>query len=254
MPLTRKALLIINPGELGDEEYCPGVLKDADRYHNFMMSPVGGVWDGIEIRRLPRPSIREVRSAISECSLADYCLVMFSGHAAYSTIDRQLVLDLGGGQRIASTELQTGGAKQTIILDCCRVVYDVPLLEKKSAIASFSAQTLRETDPRKCRELFSKTVEQAPSSLVTLYSCTPGEYSIDLGGVGGLYNTSLLNAAVSWAADEARKAASTPQAALSVALAHNYAEQQTREKSKGVQNPTIDKPRSGPYFPIAVFA
>ena len=254
MPLTRKALLIINPGEVEDEEYCTGVFKDADRYQNFMMSPVGGAWVGIEIRQLPRPSVREVRSAISECSLADYCLVMFSGHAGYSNIDRQLVLDLGGGQRIASTELQTGGARQTIILDCCRVVHDIPLLEKRSAIANFSAQTLRETDPRKCRELFSGMVEQAPRSLVTLYSCTPGEYSIDLGGVGGLYNTSLLNSAVSWADGEARKAAYTPQAALSIALAHNYAEQKTREKSQGEQNPTIDKPRSGPYFPIAVFA
>ena len=43
--MTRKALIISNPGELGAENYCEGVKKDVANYKNFLMSAAGGGWD-----------------------------------------------------------------------------------------------------------------------------------------------------------------------------------------------------------------
>ena len=42
---TKRALLITNPGEQGDENYCKGVYVDAANYRRLMLSPQGGVWE-----------------------------------------------------------------------------------------------------------------------------------------------------------------------------------------------------------------
>jgi hypothetical protein len=42
MPLSRKALLIANPGEQGQENYCKGVYVDIANYQRFLASAVGG--------------------------------------------------------------------------------------------------------------------------------------------------------------------------------------------------------------------
>ena len=40
--MTRKALIISNPGEIGAENYCEGVLKDVENFKNYLQSPKGG--------------------------------------------------------------------------------------------------------------------------------------------------------------------------------------------------------------------
>ena len=49
MSLSRKALLICNPGEDGAENYCKGVFVDVKRYRELLMSPIGGAWLDTEI-------------------------------------------------------------------------------------------------------------------------------------------------------------------------------------------------------------
>ena len=56
MPITRRALLIANPGEVGDEDYCKGVYVDIKNYQQHLTSAEGGAWDGGEIQYLNRPT------------------------------------------------------------------------------------------------------------------------------------------------------------------------------------------------------
>ena len=53
--MTRRALIISNPGELGAENYCEGVNKDVINYKKYLMSSVGGGWYEDEIVCLEKP-------------------------------------------------------------------------------------------------------------------------------------------------------------------------------------------------------
>src|SRR5579872_4151749 len=121
MKMERKALIIGNPGERGAKNYCRGVEKDLEEYVSFFLSPIGGAWREPEIVILDRPSTEEVRVVIRSLRRVDYAIVIFSGHG-FTRADSQLILELKTDQRIEADELKRGAPKQTLVLDCCRVV------------------------------------------------------------------------------------------------------------------------------------
>ena len=55
--MTRKALIVGNPGEDGAENYCAGVLKDVENFNTYLQSPRGGGWYATEITTLMRPDM-----------------------------------------------------------------------------------------------------------------------------------------------------------------------------------------------------
>lgn len=119
MPITRRALLISNPGESGQDNYCRGVYVDVRNYQRLLLSSEGGAWDAGEIKHLDRPTAQDVRLWVADCSLHDYAFVMFTGHGWFSSADKDRVLELRKGESIASNELLKGTNKRTLILDCC---------------------------------------------------------------------------------------------------------------------------------------
>jgi caspase domain-containing protein len=255
MPPTKRALLIANPGEQGADNYAKGVYVDVRNYHRFLTSPEGGAWETGDIESMDRPTRGEVQLKIAEFARYDYTFVMFSGHGWYSSVDNDRTLELRKDERVSSRELLLHAKKRTLILDCCLVVHHEPMLEKMGRMALFANQAGFRRAPNReaCRKLFLKEVENAPIGYVRISSCAIDERSWDDDNTGGRYNSSLMGCAEAWAEKQAQNPWVT-DAVLNIAEAHEAAAAVTRRESNGVQNPTIEKAKSGPYFPFAVFA
>ena len=155
-----------------------------------------------------------------------------------------------------ASELLSGARRRTLILDCCQEVHNEPKFIKEARAAEMvnaSATRRRDPNPEACRRLFLRQVEASPRSIVVASSCSMNELLTDDDERGGRYNASLIEAAQDWANVQAQNEWAT-QDALSIVAAHDPATQETIKLSGGTQNPTISKPRTGPYFPFAVFA
>lgn len=248
--------MISNPGELGQENYCKGVYVDIENYRRLLTSPEGGLWDADDVLHLDRPTTKDVREWINRISWRDYVFVMFTGHGWYSSADRDRILELKKGEQIASLELLKDARKRTLILDCCQKVHTESLMEKKAAqmTAFAAAEALRIADPQRCKKLFLESIEKAPEGIVTLTSCATGEVSTDDDARGGRYNGSVIECVDDWFQAQAKNRHAHGGESLSVVAAHECAAERTRRLSAGTQNPGVEKPRSLPYFPMAVFA
>lgn len=257
MAFNRRALLISNPGERGDEHYCEGVNVDIRNYGHFLKSAIGGYWPEDKITKLLRPSRAEVREQIRSLADCDYSFIAFSGHGWFSRPDQATVLDLRKGENISEEELKIKYTKRTIILDCCREIrMESALLERREKYAEFSAeQNKRSPDGKLCREKFFKEVRSASSGIVTLHSCSQSETAGDDERAGGHYTSRLFVGANTWADQIAENVWSSNASAYSVVAAHTSATNSMKSGGVSRQNPWIDKPRTEQnYFPFAVFA
>lgn len=257
MSVTRRALLISNPGEAGAENYCKGVYADVRNYTRLLRAAHGGAWSQDDIVHLDRPTKTQVRQAVRDLGGYHYSFVVFSGHGWYSSKEMCNVLTLRQGEELASHELLEGANKRTAVLDCCRKVYHETISEsekKAMAMTRAAAAIRRQADPHKCRELFLSRIGGASMGIVEISSCGIGETAGDDEAQGGRYSSSLIAVADVWAEEESKKPSWTPDCWASVVGAHNPATEMTKRRSGGTQNPTISKPRSGEYFPFAVFA
>jgi hypothetical protein len=254
MPITRRALLISNPGEVGQENYCKGVYVDIRNYQQLLTSASGGAWEAGEIIHMDRQSAKDVRDMVAAISPRDYVFIMFTGHGWYSTANGDRVLELRAGEQILATDLLRGAKKRTLILDCCQKVHPDALLEKLARMINFAnAAVGRVPDRAACRKLFDDGVQATPESIVKLTSCSIGEYSTDDDTRGGRYNGSLIEYVEDWVQSQAKDRFSHGVATTSIVAAHEAAAEKTRRLSVDKQNPTIEKIRTGPYFPFAVF-
>lgn len=257
MPISKRALLISNPGEIGAENYCKGVYVDINNYQRLLTSSEGGAWENGEIRHLDRPTAQNVRDWLAIFSVYDYVLVMFTGHGWYSAPDRDRILELRKGEEIASNDLLVGTKRRTVILDSCQKVHQESLLEKLARQFAFTANAAeaRHTPNREaCRKLFLDSIQAAPQGAVRLTSCAIDEVSTDDDTRGGRYNASLIECVEDWVALQAKKQFYASPEMFSVVAAHECAAERTRKLSGGKQNPSIEKPKTSPYFPFAVFA
>lgn len=255
MPITKRALLISNPGEAGAENYCKGVYADIKNYQRLLTSSEGGGWEDGEIRHLDRPTAKNVREWLAIFSTYDYVLVMFTGHGWYSAPDRDRILELKKGQEIASSDLLVGTKRRTVILDCCQKVHQESLMEKLGRQINFANASVGRTANRAaCQKLFSDGVQSSPEGAMRLTSCAIGEVSTDDDTRGGRYNGSLVECVEDWVLAQSNKTFASGGAQFSVVAAHECAAAKTRKLSGEKQNPTIEKSKSAPYFPFAVFA
>jgi hypothetical protein len=256
MPITKKAVLITNPGESGAENYARGVYVDARNYQRFLASAQGGSWENSEIETMDRPTTAAVKLKVAELARYDYSFIMFSGHGWYSSIDKDRVLVLRENEEIASNELLRNSTRRVLIMDCCQVVdhESVTMRASEKMAAANESRTARAPNRAACRNLFSRQVEAAGSGIIRISSCGIDEKSWDDDNSGGRYNSSLLDCATEWANEETQKPVWTPDSSLSMVAAHDQATLVTRFKSNGTQNPSIEKAKTGPYFPFAVFA
>lgn len=243
--MSRKALIITNPGEAGAENYCAGVNRDRETYRAFLASPLGGWWYDSELQVLDRSSVAEVTSAVRTLASVDYALVIFSGHGAYSKAREETVLELRDGQELDLSDLIVDGKRQTLIIDCCRLPIEEELRESLSLKAQ---RAFVELHGPNCRAAYDQAIARCGAAVVTLYACAPGECAYDT-PQGGVYSQNLLRAAAAWADELTRR---TQGGSFSIAAAHEGAAARVAQRRGQPQTPGIEKPRSGPYFPFAV--
>ncbi len=245
-----QALIIGNPGERGEQSYCEGVEKDLEAYPTFLRSALGGTWRADEIKVLARPSVPDARAAIEDLKRADYSLGIFCGHGYIDAQSRSTMLILKRGQEINSAELFRGASKQSVILDCCRVVTPRIALDEAMKKALIAKAAL---DPAECRKYYEKTLDTCPDGLVVMFACDKNETASDDASAGGLYSSSLIAGVREWSGSFAINTQANYRT-FSVVQAHGNAKERVERLSGGRQNPNIQKPRSEPYFPFGIVA
>lgn len=98
------------------------------------------------------------------------------------------------------------------------------------------------------RDVYEQIIKGMPVMNLFLYSCDFGETSGDDSRSGGFYSSALLDVCH----QQARENHNLGQCYyLSAANAHELAKPIVKRK-KNNQNPQIEKPRSGPYLPLAI--
>lgn len=241
--MTRRALIISNPGEIGAENYCEGVKKDVINYKTFLMSPQGGYWYNNEIVCLEKPSKAVLKSYMDSLRDINYTMIIFCGHG-YS-YKEETVIELQKDMDLYAYSLKSGAKKRTIILDCCRVNAETI---DESIIHEFSAKIeKRAMDGMTARKYYDDLIEQCHDGIVVTYACDLDETAGDDSRKGGYYSYSLLKNARLWSEQP-----HFYRASKSIVSVHECAAKITREKSGYLQNPQIEKPRITPYFPFVV--
>lgn len=240
--MTRKALIISNPGEKGDENYCEGVNVDVQNYKNFLMSAEGGWWYESEIVCLEKPTPELLNKWLQQMKNIEYTIIVFCGHG-YS-YENDTIIELNKDCGYNSNSLKNGANKRIIILDCCRVVSNYLMHEKIYEYASAIKKSV--IDSISARLYYDELIQKCSKGVVVAYSCDMDETAGDDSKNGGYYSYSLLQAARGFAEKSIYKSHE------SIVSVHNKAAESTKFKSGGTQNPQIEKPRSLPYFPFVV--
>lgn len=242
--MTRKMLIIANPGEQGSESYCEGVNQDVTQYKNFFLSNLGGAWEPEEIETLVCPFAVQVDASLKKLTLADYSMVVYCGHG-YSRKNGVTMVELRTNCDYDSTKFNQGAYKHTVILDCCRAIYE-PIYESTQERYDLKDSMEHSTARNIARKKFDNAVQNCPTGIVILYACSIGETAGDDEVKGGVYSHALRSVATDWGRSNAGLETA------SVVLIHNIATQIVCQESGGHQNPKIMKPRSSPYFPFCV--
>ena len=235
--MTRKALIIGNPGEKEAENYCPGVLKDVDNFKTYLQSPKGGGWYANEILTLMRPNKITLNMKLQSLNGIDYTFIAFCGHG-YSWCE-ETMLELSKGNEINANELKANASKRTIILDSCR-------MEEYQRDFTLEHRALSESAQADATNAISRriAVMRCANGIVLINSCAYNETATDLDKYGGLYSYNYIKYVLEYPLPNDKY--------LSVVSVHNTVSEIVKKKSEGNQNPTIEKPRSSPYFPFAV--
>jgi len=238
--MTRNALIIGNPGENGAENYCTGVLKDVENFEKYLQSPRGGGWYADEISTLMKPDRTILSKTLQSLSGYDYTFIAFCGHGY--ALREETMLELSKNNEINANELKMGATKRTIILDSCRE--EQYRLDSMLEHRSFAKSYVADDTIANSRRDFDNAVSRCANGIVLINSCAYNETATDLDKYGGLYCYNYIKYAAEYSlpSDEY----------LTVVRVHNAASEIVRNNSAGNQNPTIEKPRTAPYFPFAV--
>ena len=249
--MTRRAVIISNPGETGAENYCRGVLKDVENYRSFFLSAIGGAWKNAEIEEMNRPSVGEVRLKMKILAAFEYVVIVFSGHGWHSTDVDSTVLELRKEQEIDSAELRLTTTRESLILDCCREKHRG--LAEARAFDQMLAKAAARFNPEECRRFYDKRIQECSTELVVMYACGAGQLAADDDQKGGIYSYNLLEASKDWA-DNSKVDISSQYNILSVVQAHEAAGLRVTRLRGARQTPHIEKPRTSPYYPFSVVA
>lgn len=248
--MKRKALIISYPGVVGSENYCEGVYVDAERYKEYLTSPLGGAWHESEVAHLDKPSIGSLRKEIDALKQYDYTMVFFSGHGYYSKRTESTILELNSSEMIDSLELRHGSTKRTIIIDACRQVYREPIFEALAKAFRFAEST---ANFQSCRKFYEVLIDKCSSGIVVGYACGINETAGESASRGGYYSSSLVERADQWS-ESNQFDLSAHYYHQSIIEIHNAAALRVHKLSGDTQHPDIEKPRSTPYFPFAIMA
>lgn len=225
--MKRKAI-IIEASRVPKLTDLNGARKDAQNWHNYLLSDVGGAWSYREILVLHTPLMSDVLSAISESSV-DYLFVAFSGHGGVERAQEVICLENGDYPiNLLKKLIIEHSPKATLVLDCCRSIDEDVDVQVERSVPQFESQgRARSIHHDYCRtgtfsfgEHMEKNVplpsvnipafatkwleslNNCSEGLVTMWACSrgqgAGEDSSETSKAGGYFTTALLKAAMKW--------------------------------------------------------
>lgn len=245
--MNKKILIISNPGEKDAENYCEGVNVDVREYISFFTSANGGAWNEDEIIILNKPTVSDLNKALYKLQNCEYSIIVFCGHGYYSLHNDSTFLELQTDIEYNSSLLRSNTSKRTIILDCCRKIYnDLPSTFDESHVLMNFSNTMT-ISKSVAREFYESELSKCHNAIILISSCSVDETAGDSSSKGGYYSYSLREVAKQWC-----RSSGTSKESLSVVTSHNSATSHVQQLTSNTQNPQIEKPRSMPYFPFAV--
>lgn len=250
--MKRRALIIINPGDFGEENYCNGVFIDSHNYELFLKSSCGGCWRDDEILIFDRVEAEVIRRAVGDLELVDYSFIAFCGHGGHRSANEPVTVEIKPGVSMSSDDLRRGAKRHTLVLDCCRKIEEpTPLLE--ASFESYAGNLRNIISSDKCRRLYEGRIKECGEGIIVVHGCAVNELAGDSEELGGFYSYGLINAAMKWVSANL-VSIKNGHNILSVPEAHDKAFIIVDKLSGGRQHPQISKPRSKIHFPFAIIA
>lgn len=174
--MKRRALLIQNPGKVGDANYLPSVSVAYNRFKSYLQSPVGGYWSDdelIELQRLEPMRVSLQSDFVFKLkelnqSDVDYSMVVFIGHGgAMNGVDK---VQLEDGELIPiSCFTQYGNPKKrTVVIDACRKYMSLDVARLINEQRFFSGDG--RYDARACRDYYNNLISHAQPHIELLQS------------------------------------------------------------------------------------
>lgn len=208
--MNKKFAIIIESHNVAGEKIIPGAKMDAEHWHSYLRSDLGGAWEEEEIAVLHKPSSVEVKSLLSTHA-EGYLFVAFSGHGyeSVSYYGNTIRVCLNDYEKEVAADQFRPKCFGTVVLDCCRgLEYDdrMSLYNETVAMDSFSA-TCREHEMNKqaavrralCREAFDIDLQKRQGQAsARMLSCASNESAGENPSAGGYYTTLLMAGAYKW--------------------------------------------------------
>lgn len=245
--MKRQAVLIEASGTQGQKGYLEGAAKDVDNFREYLLRDYGGAWEPAEIVILRNPTRAETLRAIAAAKAADYSFVTASGHGHHQGgSQNETKFCLKGDDEVSASELNSGSARCTVVLDCCRhVTHAVQFEETRAVLMAKSARIAR---PRQMyRTAFEKAIEAAEYGCSYFYSCGLNQAAQEDSN-GGYYSRALVVCAGDWH----EKVSFAGAALLDVVDAHTAAATVVTRREPQ-QKPEHQAGRRMRYFPFAVY-
>ena len=246
---TRLALLISSPGINGEPDYLSGTKTDLDNYVRFLKSPLGGAWNESEIVALTNPSKIDVDAVIRRQANVDYSFTTFCGHGRHIGTPGSTFVQLNKSTELDSINLRKGAEKHTLVLDCCRVLEPLAIMDSAMDMMEKRGLSLSASE---CRKYFDKKIDACATGLVVMVACKVNETAGE-NIRGGYYSGGLISGAKNWLTGNTTNT-KDDYATLTVVAAHERAAESVISLSGGRQRPEIEKPRADKQFPFAIIA
>ena len=249
----RRAAILFSGRHLSDSATAKGLEKDLSDMSWFLQSDGGGAWEREEIKILPSATKKKVQAELYRVSHEyDYCVMHYAGHGChYKSPLNETCICLTDEDELLVSELNSKTGRQLIILDTCRKLTDVVLVENRQkslrASASFGRdiQIYRES----CRELYDQTLNEAEQGRCVAYACKSGQAAGDNDN-GGYFIQSMIQAGMGYAS---QKKSNAVVASSVLDLAQCFAI--AKDKVTGLnypQEPVLEAGRRISHFPWAV--
>lgn len=204
--ITRKLLLIGNPGIAGDN-YTPSVQLVLNRYKDYFKSAVGGGWiedHNEELSEIIEEPVGYDRYGevtwlvlkLKELMSIDYSVIVFVGHGGSCRENDLLQLSQGVILPLSSLLASEGMEKQikrTVIVDACRSLIGVMQPQLVLERRTFSGEG--ELMMNYCREHYNAIIENECEPHVELIQSTQyGEVArVNSNHTGTAFSDSLFN-------------------------------------------------------------
>lgn len=208
--MIKKFAIIIESHNVAGQKIIPGAKKDAEQWHTYLRSDLGGAWAESEIVVMNKPPLGDVQSLLAAHS-GDYLFVAFSGHGyeQVSYYGNTVKACLNDNEQDVAIDLIRPKYFGTAVFDCCRgleYAERIAICNEAVAMDSFSA-TCREQEMNKqaairrvlCRAAFDVDLQKRQGQVsVRMLSCASNESAGENPSAGGYYTTLLMAGARKW--------------------------------------------------------